>query len=410
VKIVYLNSSGQIGGAEGVLLDLLAGLRRSEPAWRLHLIAPVEGPLTERALSLGAGVTVSPFAGALARLGDSPAGRRRRPAALAARLVTAAAAAATHIRRLRRLLRALAPDLIHSNGLKTHVLAAWAARAPVVWHFHDYVSGRPLAARLLRLSARGCAMAVANSASVAADVGGQFGRRLGVRQVHNAVNLERFSPEGERADLDALAGLPPAPAGVVRIGLVATFARWKGHDTFMRALARLPADLPVRAYVIGAALYQTEGSQYGIKELRRMAEGAGVADRVGFTGHAARPEEALRALDVVVHASTAPEPFGLVIAEAMACGRAVVASAAGGAAELFTPGRDALAHRPGDDRGLADCLARLAYDPALRAALGEAARKTAVARFDSARMIAEWLPIYRDLAARGGGAGGGGRR
>ena len=55
----------------------------------------------------------------------------------------------------------------------------------------------------------------------------------------------------------------------------------------------------------------------------------------------------MRALDVVVHASTQPEPFGLVIAEAMACGRAVVVSSGGGAAEIVTPGEDALVHEVG---------------------------------------------------------------
>jgi glycosyltransferase involved in cell wall biosynthesis len=62
-------------------------------------------------------------------------------------------------------------------------------------------------------------------------------------------------------DLDALAGLPPAPAGVVRVGLVATFARWKGHITFLEALSRLPESLPVRGYIIGGPVYETAGSR-----------------------------------------------------------------------------------------------------------------------------------------------------
>ena len=73
--------------------------------------------------------------------------------------------------------------------------------------------------------------------------------------------------------------------------------------------------------MIGGTLYQTEGSQYDLEDLRRLAANLGLEGRVGFTGFVDEPAAAMRALDVVVHASTQPEPFGLVIAEAMAGGR-----------------------------------------------------------------------------------------
>ena len=85
----------------------------------------------------------------------------------------------------------------------------------------------------------------------------------------------------------------------------------------------------------------------------------------------------MRALDVVVHASTEPEPFGLVIAEAMACGRPVIASRAGGAAEIVEPGVDGLSFSPGDVGQLAGAIARLAADPDERRRLGEAAARGA---------------------------------
>jgi glycosyltransferase involved in cell wall biosynthesis len=214
------------------------------------------------------------------------------------------------------------------------------------------------------------------------------------------VDLRRFAPGGPRLDLDALGGAAPAAAGVLRIGLLATFARWKGHTTFLDAIAALPADLGVRAYVIGGAVYQTDGSQYSLDELRAHAARAGIADRVVFTGFVPRADEALRALDIVVHASTQPEPFGLAIAEAMACGRAVIASDAGGARELFTPGVDALAHEPGNSGQLARRMVDLAEDPDLRGRLGRAARATAERRFDRARLSGELLPIYADAGGR----------
>jgi glycosyltransferase involved in cell wall biosynthesis len=200
-------------------------------------------------------------------------------------------------------------------------------------------------------------------------------------------------------DLDRLAGLPPVAGDVVRVGLVGTFGHWKGHTTFLDALARLPADLRFRAYIVGGALYQTAGSQHTLDDLRGYAQALGLGDRVGFTGFVNRPEEALRALDIVVHASTAPEPFGLVIAEAMACERAVIASDAGGAREIFTSGVDALGHTPGSADSLAARIAELARDPGARIRMGQAGRETAERRFDRRRLASDLAPIYQRAMA-----------
>jgi glycosyltransferase involved in cell wall biosynthesis len=129
-----------------------------------------------------------------------------------------------------------------------------------------------------------------------------------------------------------------------------------------------------------------------------MAAELGLASAVGFTGFVDDVPAALRALDVVVHASVEPEPFGLAIAEAMACGKPVVASAAGGAAEIVSPGVDALVHRPGDSAELAERLIQLVREPELRSALGIAARVSAERRFSVSRLVGEVTPIYEGLA------------
>jgi glycosyltransferase involved in cell wall biosynthesis len=102
----------------------------------------------------------------------------------------------------------------------------------------------------------------------------------------------------------------------------------------------------------------------------------------------------LRALDIVVHASTAPEPFGLSVAEAMACGRALVASEAGGISEIVQPPVDALTYPPGGRGDLTRHLEKLAADGGLRQRLGEAAREAAVARLDVSRMGRQMLALY----------------
>jgi glycosyltransferase involved in cell wall biosynthesis len=400
VKIAYLNSTGQLGGAERVLLDLLASLRAAEPEWSTRLIVASKGPLAERALALGVPTTVLPFPPSIARIGDSeasgPGASQLRRLSLLLRFGLAIGAATSYVWKLHRILRRMAPDILHTNGFKMHVLGVWARpyRVPVVWHIHDYVRQRPIMSRLLRIHASRCAAVVSNSEDVRRDVRITLGVRPIAYSVHNALDLTHFCPVGPTLDLDALAGLPKTAAGEIRVGLLGTLARWKGHSVFLRAISLLPQGLPVRAYVIGDAIYQTAGSQYSIDELRSMALRLGISEKVGFTGLVGEPAAALRALDIVVHASTRPEPFGLVVAEAMACGRAVIASLAGGVTEIIDPPADALAYPPGDAAALAERIERVVIDRDLRAQLGVASRAAAVQRFDRARLARDFIPIY----------------
>ena len=315
-------------------------------------------------------------------------------------MLSAVGAMGPYQRALAALLADVDPDVVHTNGFKMHVLGSRAAdpATAVVWHLHEFISNRPLSRTLLRHHAARAAAVVANSRSVAEDARRALGGQVPMRHIYNAVDLAACSPSGPAADLDALAGLSSPPPGTVRVGLVATFARWKGHETFLRALAETSA--PVRAYIIGGPMYDTAGSQYSLDELRSMASQLGVANRVGFTAFVDRPAAAMRALDVVVHASTDPEPFGLVIAEGLACGRAVIVSAGGGAAELVEDGKDALTVRPGDVGALARAIDRLASDAPLRARLGAAGRATAVARFDPDAYARAFLDVYEGVSPR----------
>jgi len=397
MRVMYFNPTGQLGGAETSLLAILSSLRHAQPSWPLHLVLAGDGPLSAAADALGVSTTVLPFPPALAKLGEHGARANHGGyVRLVAQLGRASFSVPAYVGHLRRAIRSFRPDVIHTNGLKMHLLAGWATSSlPLVWHLHDYLCPRPLTATLLRWTASRCAAVVANSKSVADDARAAIGEGVKVVPVYNAVDLNRFSPSGDRADLDKLAGLPTAPAETVRVGLLGTFARWKGHETFLRAFAQLPRELPIRAYVIGDALYQTDGSQYSGEELRQLAASLGLADRVGFTGFVRQSDAALRALDIVVHASTLPEPFGLVIAEGMACGRAVIVSRAGGAAELVSHDVDALTHTPGDAGELAIRIAALATDASLRARLGGAARATAERAFDHTRLAREIVPLYQ---------------
>jgi glycosyltransferase involved in cell wall biosynthesis len=399
MKIAYLSITSALGGAERSLLCLLAALRRLEPDWILNLIVPAPGPLSKAAEELGVDCVVVPVPTILLKIGDANINSGLRLAAPVARALPALLA---YLRRLHQCLGILDPDLIHSNGFKMHVLGAFAkpARASLIWHMHDYISARRAMKPLLRLSLRKCAAIIANSASVALDLRECRLTSKPIYPIWNAIDLQHFSHVGATADMDALANLPPGAPGTIRIGLVATFAKWKGQKVFLEAISMLPPALQARAYVVGARLYDTEGSQFTLEDLRFTAADFGLTDQIGFTGFLTDSASAIRALDVVVHSSTEREPFGLVIAEAMACGRPVVVSNAGGAAEIASGVIGAFPHEPGSAAGLAVSIQKATefrkhnhpWSPELRA--------TAEAKFSPDRFASEIRAVYNEHLPR----------
>ncbi len=394
MRVTYLSPVGTVGGAERVLLAALRALPDSLPGYAPTVILLADGPLRAAAEAVGARVLVVPLSPELAALGDTRfRGDRARAAVLLEALRTAAAVPGT-VRQLRAAITSTRPQLLVANGVKAHLLAALAAPRglPVVWHVHDFLGERPLAGRLLRRLAGRVRGAIAASDAVARDAATVL-PGLRVVTVLNGLDTDHFTP-GPGDDLDALAGLSAGYAGV-RVGLVATYANWKGHAVFLDALARVPG---VRGYVVGGPVSVTAGSQVTLAELQAKVAALGLQRRVGFVPFQPDPAGVYRALDIVAHASTRPEPFGLAVAEAMSCGRAVVVAAAGGAAELFAEGHDALGHPPGDVTALAAAIARLAADASLRHRLGANARVTAVARFGLARYGRELAAAYRAIA------------
>ena len=190
--------------------------------------------------------------------------------------------------------------------------------------------------------------------------------------------------------------LPGGSDGLV-VGIVGRLAPWKGQDVFLRAFAEAFPTGTERALVVGGALFGEDA--YG-DELRRLVVDLGIADRVEFTGHVDDVGAPLQRMHVVVHASVIAEPFGQVVVEAMAAGRAVVATAAGGPLEVIDDGVNGLLVPPGDVTVLAATLRRLADDEIEREALGALAVVRA-ADFRPERIAPDVLRLYRRLSTTG---------
>ncbi len=410
MKILFLNPTGVLGGAERSLLDAWAGLRQLRPQWEYELIAAEDGPLVRQAARLGVPCFVLALPSAWSAAGDyalsGRAGQKwMRAIALGGQAAWGAPLLWGYLRQLRLLVRQRRPDLVHSNGIKFHLLSAigLAPDYPLIWHVRDFLSLRPLLRRMVRWVPPP-AVVVANSQATAADLRRVMPRRS-PEVIYNGIDTAYFVPATATVDgswLDQAAGLPPlsGPERPVRIGLVATYARWKGHEVFIRAAAAavgLVRPLLLRFYLIGGPIYHTAGSQYTPEELYDLIHHCGLDNCCGLVPFQDDPLRAYQSLDIVVHASTRPEPFGRTIVEAMACGKAVIVSAAGGAAELVQHGVDGWTICPGSVTELAQALARLAADAELRRRLGAAARRSAVERFDIQQHAARLVELYERM-------------
>jgi glycosyltransferase involved in cell wall biosynthesis len=398
MRVLFVSPFAGLGGAERCLLDMLAALADAAPEIERGVLLMSEGPLAAKVVELGAEPSSLPLPFELRGLGES--GQAWGGLELLNRGQRVAAQAISYARSFRRRLDELRPDIVHSNGIKAHVAAAALARGRgrVVVHMHDFLGQRRLSRYALRALCARDVTVVANSQAVKRDCERQLPRAR-VKLVYNAIDTSYFSPgQPERAWLAALAGMAPPKASALSFVLVASYARWKGQDLFLRAAARVLAlepDLGARWYVVGGPIYETSGGQFSREELSSLAAELRISSSVGFVPFVDDVARVFRSADVVVHASDEREAFGRTIVEGMACEKPVIACSAGGAAELFQDGVTALGFAAGDEAALAAAMLRAARQPELRQNLGHAGRKHVLAHFDRARLGRELLGVYQ---------------
>ena len=376
-RILFVNHTAQMGGGEVALLNIVRHLDRSRFDPVVILFA--DGPLADRLAEAGVDARVVPLAGSVvnARKGVLGWGSLLR--------VSDAWRAARHVVAVAREVRRSGADLVHANSLKADVIAGLAGRlagVPVVWHVRDRIADDylpPAAARAFRWLARSVPHhVVANSRATLATL------RLPPGRPGTAVYSGTVTDD-----------LPPAPSPAASgpvVGLVGRISPWKGQHIFVRAAAELHRLYPAcRFQVIGGPLF---GEAAYDRDVRAMAARMGLAGVVEFTGHRADVPQRIAALDVLVHASTAGEPFGQVVAEAMAAGKPVVATRGGGVPEVVVDGVTGLLVPMGDVSAMARAIARLLDDPAAAAAMGRAGRVRIEQQFTIGHTVARLATVW----------------
>ncbi|MGC0250071.1 glycosyltransferase family 4 protein [Pseudactinotalea sp. Z1748] len=375
--MLILDHTARLGGAELALERLCKALDRKVVDPRALLFE--DGPLHQRIRRTGVPVGIEPMSPRLGQLDRGSAGRLSGCPRVAAQVTRFTIRLTSRVRRLR-------PDLIYTTSLKADLIGIAVAaltRRPLVWHVHDRISPDYLPVtmvRLVRLLSRVPAAVIVNSHATARTLPG----------VPVVIAYPGYEQE------QALAAPPRKAAGRV-VGMIGRISPTKGQAEFVAAARLVLEEYPdAQIRIVGAAMF---GAEDYARQVRRQAEDLG--DRITWLDFTDDVGAQLDALDVFVHASPVPEPFGQVVVEAMIRGVPVVATRAGGVPEILRDDDQLLGIlvEPGDVTDLARGISTALADPEGAARTAEQAWASARERFSVAQTAATVTATWRRAAA-----------
>jgi L-malate glycosyltransferase len=384
VRVLYVNHTGLVGGAERSLLSLLDSVA---PEIETRLACPA-GPLHEHAARRGHEVVaIAECAGSL----------KLHPVHTPIALGAMAAAAGGVLRTARRW-RA---DVVHANSIRAGLIAEPVARVlrlPLVLHVRDCLPPSALTRRLQRSLAIRSAAVIAISRHVA-DAFDPQGVAPLLQVIDNPFDLARLDPGAiDRDEARSRLALGRDDWALAQIGQITP---WKGQEEAIRALARIRrTHQSAVLLLVGEAKFVAAATRHDNRSYLRRLHGLvaelGLGSTVRFLGEREDVPEILRACDVALLPSW-DEPFGRAVVEAMAIGTPIVATSVGGPAEIIRDGVDGLLVAPRRADLLATAICGLLEDSTRRDSIAAAGRGTAARRFGQDRHATAVTRLYREV-------------
>ena len=410
MKILYLEaSSGQVvGGSLTGLLHLIKGLRGT--SFEPSVILYEEKAAAKQLLAQGIPVRIFSKRRLPKEHGlqNDPRYLRAKKFGVVSSLLRNTRALGTFLfetlpaaLRLSRLFREERPDVVHvCNGFRGNMDAIVAARIcgiPCIVHSkgfdkHGFIE---------RWFAPGVGASVCMTKAIEEHCRDQGIRPPEYNVVYDGLDLDEFRPTRERNDVREEMGID---ADTFVVGVVGNIQEWKGQLVLLEALASLRTSVPEATALIVGGVHRS-GMGYADR-MRRFVEEQELSDHVVMTGARDDVGDLMNGMDVVVHTSVRGEPFGRVIIEAMAVGKPVVATRAGGVPEFVVDGENGLLVEPGDVHQLVEVLGRLHSNPDLRKRLAEGASRS-VQNFSIRHHVQEMTKVYERVARRYGIVGAG---
>jgi glycosyltransferase involved in cell wall biosynthesis len=296
---------------------------------------------------------------------------------------------------LRRLARQRQAGMIHGFTLAVAAapLAALACGVPLVMHAHEILPNRGLVRRLLhaigvRFAERVVCVSEATRNNILEDEPSAAAR---LQVIHNGIR-SLPQPTSSVAELRERMGVP---VDRPLVGMIGRVSAWKGQDVFLRAAAIVdPRGTNCHFVAIGGVF---DGDTQHLERLQQIRRDLHLEETVTLLDFMKDAREMLTSFDISILPSTSPEPFGIVILEAMSAGVAVIASAHGGPLEMVVDGVTGLLVRPGDSRALAAGIERLLGDPPLRRQMGEAGRQRMLQHFELSGYLDAIQTLYASV-------------
>jgi glycosyltransferase involved in cell wall biosynthesis len=294
--------------------------------------------------------------------------------------------------RIQRIIRKHGIDLVHANDLigcnREVIIAARLSGKPCVCHIRAFEHYTALDRMLIPFVDQ----FVFISNAIAQDSIAQGADPTKGAIVYNALELDEFqavpADDGYRSEL----GLGPDD---LVVGIVGRIVPWKGHVVFLRAMAQVAHMVPnLKCLIIGDAAANDQAYK---EELVALTQELGIQGKVLFLGWRSDVSRLLSTLDVLVHASLQPEPFGRVLIEGMAAAKPVVAANAGACPEIIEHGVSGMLFPPGDHQALAQAVSTLLHNPDQRRSMGIVARHQVESRFTIQKHVEQIERIYDDL-------------
>ncbi|MDP3687196.1 MAG: glycosyltransferase family 4 protein [Sulfurimicrobium sp.] len=284
------------------------------------------------------------------------------------------------------------PDLIHVNNEplcnRAAILAGKLLGVPVLAH----VRGDQQGSKLMHLFFKLPDYFVAVSRWVSDSIG-----LLGVPAekrtfIYDGIEIHKLNMA---ADGQAFRRQHQIPADAFVVGLVGMLIPWKGQMLIIEAAKQLLQEMPDAVFaLVGGTPDECRAYE---AELRKIVEQSGLKGRVVFTGHVSDMAAVYNGLDIVVSASTSPEPLGVMVMEAMTLARPLVAPDHGGAVEVIENGRTGLLFKPGNTSDLAEKIRILYRDTDMRKDIGQSARDYALRTFSMAEHVRHVEDVYKQL-------------
>ncbi len=401
--VLYLDHTAKWSGGEIALLRTVEELDRR--LWTPLVVLAEDGPFAERLRDALIETVVLPLGGNVREVRKDALGI----GGMARHGGGALAALVRYAEQIARIARTRDAALIHCNSLKSDLYGALAGKLagrPVLWHVRDHIAAPylpgPAVVGFRRLARSVPQMAVVNSEStrdtLLTGLSGIARARMEAktRVVYDGLSVRDLAlSAGTETRNDAWRGATPR-----RIGIVGRITPWKGQRVFLDAAALLlaeqtyPLPVAVEFVVIGAPLF---GENDYDAELKAFAGKSPLQGHVTFTGFRNDVRAVLQDLDILVHASVSPEPFGQVVIEGMAEGLPVIGADAGGVREIIRHNENGLLAPPGDAPALARAIRTLLTDEALARRLAQAAHADVRARFTAVQSARSVEAAYRDI-------------